>query len=109
MYMWLVLLLVGSFDGPVRHRKRLLLCSNVLVRRGDGPRVGALHLWLRSRPICAGCRRGRKLSGGDKDSGGVVPETERALATGIFNSGSNVGAIVGPLAVPFIAVTYGWQ
>ncbi|MBA3762203.1 MAG: MFS transporter, partial [Chthoniobacterales bacterium] len=37
------------------------------------------------------------------------PKKERALATGIFNSGSNVGAIVAPLAVPFIAVTYGWQ
>ncbi|HSS20494.1 MAG TPA: MFS transporter [Pyrinomonadaceae bacterium] len=37
------------------------------------------------------------------------PKKERALATGIFNSGSNVGAIVGPLAVPFIAVSYGWQ
>jgi len=37
------------------------------------------------------------------------PKKERALATGIFNSGSNVGAIVGPLAVPFVAVSYGWQ
>ena len=37
------------------------------------------------------------------------PRKERALATGIFNSGSNVGAIVAPLAVPFIAVNYGWQ
>ena len=37
------------------------------------------------------------------------PKKERALATGIFNSGSNVGAIIGPLAVPFIAVRWGWQ
>ena len=37
------------------------------------------------------------------------PKKERALATGIFNSGSNVGAIAAPLVVPFIAVTYGWQ
>jgi MFS transporter, ACS family, hexuronate transporter len=37
------------------------------------------------------------------------PKKERALATGIFNSGSNVGAIVAPLVVPFIAVTWGWQ
>lgn len=37
------------------------------------------------------------------------PKRERALATGIFNSGSNVGAIVAPLAVPWIAVNYGWQ
>ena len=37
------------------------------------------------------------------------PKKERALATGIFNSGSNVGAIVAPLSVPWIAVNYGWQ
>lgn len=37
------------------------------------------------------------------------PKKERAFATGIFNSGSNVGAIVTPLAVPFIALTWGWQ
>ena len=37
------------------------------------------------------------------------PKKERALATGIFNSGTNIGAIVAPLTVPFIAVTWGWQ
>ena len=37
------------------------------------------------------------------------PKRERALATGIFNAGSNVGAIVAPLAVPWIYVRFGWQ
>lgn len=37
------------------------------------------------------------------------PKKERALATGIFNSGTNVGAIVAPLAVPAIAAAWGWQ
>ncbi|OGU33545.1 MAG: hypothetical protein A2068_07805 [Ignavibacteria bacterium GWB2_35_6b] len=37
------------------------------------------------------------------------PKKERALATGIFNAGSNVGAIVAPLVVPWITITYGWQ
>jgi ACS family hexuronate transporter-like MFS transporter len=37
------------------------------------------------------------------------PRKERALATGLFNSGTNVGAIVAPLAVPWIAVRLGWQ
>jgi MFS transporter, ACS family, hexuronate transporter len=36
------------------------------------------------------------------------PKRERALATGIFNSGTNVGALVTRLAVPWITVTYGW-
>jgi ACS family hexuronate transporter-like MFS transporter len=37
------------------------------------------------------------------------PRKERALATGIFNSGSNVGAIVAPIAVPWIALALGWR
>ncbi len=37
------------------------------------------------------------------------PRKERALATGIFNSGTNVGALLTPLIVPWIASTYGWE
>src|SRR3954469_19268577 len=37
------------------------------------------------------------------------PKKERALATGIFNAGSNVGAIVAPFIVPLITIAYGWQ
>jgi MFS transporter, ACS family, hexuronate transporter len=37
------------------------------------------------------------------------PKKERALATGIFNSGTNVGATIGPLLVLWIASRYGWQ
>ena len=36
------------------------------------------------------------------------PKKERALATGFFNAGSNVGAIVAPLLVPVIALSWGW-
>jgi MFS transporter, ACS family, hexuronate transporter len=37
------------------------------------------------------------------------PKKERALATGIFNSGTNIGAILAPLVVPWIAIKWGWQ
>jgi ACS family hexuronate transporter-like MFS transporter len=37
------------------------------------------------------------------------PQRERALATGLFNAGTNVGAIVTPLVVPFITIWFGWQ
>lgn len=37
------------------------------------------------------------------------PKKERALATGIFNAGSNIGAIVTPLIVPVILQFWGWQ
>ncbi|RYG64768.1 MFS transporter, partial [bacterium] len=37
------------------------------------------------------------------------PKRDRALVAGIFNSGSNVGAIVAPLVVPWLALTYSWK
>ena len=37
------------------------------------------------------------------------PKKERALATGVFNSGTNIGAVVAPLTVPALAATMGWQ
>jgi ACS family hexuronate transporter-like MFS transporter len=37
------------------------------------------------------------------------PQRERALATGIFNAGTNTGAILTPLLVPWIALNWGWQ
>ena len=37
------------------------------------------------------------------------PQRERALATGIFNAGTNTGAILTPLLVPWIAIRWGWQ
>jgi ACS family hexuronate transporter-like MFS transporter len=37
------------------------------------------------------------------------PRKERALATGIFNAGTNVGAIITPLVVPWITIHWGWR
>lgn len=37
------------------------------------------------------------------------PQRERAYATGIFNSGTNVGAIIAPVVVPWLAIKYSWQ
>src|SRR5262249_24522628 len=43
-----------------------------------------------------------------KAVGEWFPRRERALATGIFNSGTNIGAILTPLLIPWIALTMGW-
>ena len=37
------------------------------------------------------------------------PQKERSLATGIFNAGSSLGAVLAPLMVPWIAIHYGWR
>jgi ACS family hexuronate transporter-like MFS transporter len=37
------------------------------------------------------------------------PQSERALAGGIFNGGSNIGALIAPVVVPILALHFGWH
>jgi ACS family hexuronate transporter-like MFS transporter len=37
------------------------------------------------------------------------PQRERAMAAGIFNAGSNIGALIAPVLVPVVAARWGWQ
>ncbi|BAV04533.1 MFS transporter, ACS family, hexuronate transporter [Filimonas lacunae] len=37
------------------------------------------------------------------------PQKERSLATGIFNSGANIGAIIAPISIPAIQAAWGWE
>jgi MFS transporter, ACS family, hexuronate transporter len=39
----------------------------------------------------------------------IFPAKDRALAAGVFNSGSNIGAILAPLLVPIVTYRYGWR
>jgi ACS family hexuronate transporter-like MFS transporter len=47
--------------------------------------------------------------GGIKAVAEWFPKKERALATGLFNAGTNIGAIVTPLLVPALVLAFGWQ
>src|SRR5262245_52033010 len=49
------------------------------------------------------------IPGAIKTVGEWFPKDERALATGIFNAGTNTGAILTPLLVPWITLTWGWR
>src|ERR1700742_1405405 len=44
-----------------------------------------------------------------KASADWFPTEERALATGIFNSGTSAGALISPLLIQWVAVRFGWQ
>ncbi len=55
-----------------------------------------------------GLIEGGHFPGAIKTVGQWHPKRKRALSTGIFNSGSNVGAIVAAYAVPFVVVTMKW-
>jgi ACS family hexuronate transporter-like MFS transporter len=56
-----------------------------------------------------GLAEGGNFPGAIKTVAEWFPVKERALATGIFNCGSNTGAILCPLLVPWMAATWGWQ
>ena len=100
----------GAVDGSHWNRVGLRACNHL---------VGASRRWThapRSHSVCFGVA----LTGlGIGEAGNFpaaiktvaewFPKKERAFATGIFNEGSNVGAIIAPLTVPWIARQMGWQ
>ena len=59
--------------------------------------------------ICLGWGEGGNFPSGVKVVATWFPKKERALATSIFIAGSNVGALVAPAFVPWMALTWGWQ
>lgn len=59
--------------------------------------------------IALGLTEGGNFPGAIKAVAEWYPVKERALATGLFNAGTNVGAIVCPIAVPWMYSHLGWQ
>ena len=59
--------------------------------------------------VLLGIGEGGGFPGGIKAVAEWFPKKERAFATGLFNAGTNIGAIVTPLLVPFLVGTWGWQ
>jgi len=59
--------------------------------------------------VLLGVGEGGGFPGGIKAVAEWFPKKERAFATGIFNAGTNIGAIVTPLVVPAIVLAWGWQ
>ena len=59
--------------------------------------------------IALGLTEGGNFPGAIKAVAEWYPAKERALATGLFNAGTNVGAIVCPIAVPWLYAHLGWQ
>jgi ACS family hexuronate transporter-like MFS transporter len=59
--------------------------------------------------IALGVGEGGGFPGGIKAVTEWFPKKERAFATGIFNAGTNIGAIVTPLVIPAITIAWGWE
>jgi len=59
--------------------------------------------------VVLGLGEGGAFPSGIKSVAEWFPKKERALATGVFNAGTNIGAIVTPLLIPVITLAWGWQ
>jgi ACS family hexuronate transporter-like MFS transporter len=59
--------------------------------------------------VALGVGEGGGFPGGIKAVTEWFPKKERAFATGIFNAGTNIGAIVTPLVIPAITIAWGWE
>jgi ACS family hexuronate transporter-like MFS transporter len=56
-----------------------------------------------------GVGEGGAFPGGIKAMAQWFPKKERAFATGLFNAGTNIGAIVTPLVIPLVTLAWGWR
>jgi MFS transporter, ACS family, hexuronate transporter len=95
--------------------------DRVGVRRGLGAAVivwslaAAAHAFARTTAgfsvarAALGLTESANFPGSIKTIAEWFPRRERALATGLFNAGTNMGAIVAPLLVPWIALAWGWR
>ena len=70
--------------------------------------VGSFRGFLTAR-VSLGLGEGGNFPSAIKAVALWFPKQERALATSLFNAGSNVGAIAAPAIVPWIALTWGWR
>ncbi len=70
--------------------------------------VGSPAGFLRAR-VALGFSEGGNFPSAIKTVAVWFPRRERALATALFNSGANVGAVVAPAVVPWIALTWDWR
>jgi len=70
--------------------------------------VGSVNGFFRAR-VALGVSEGGNFPSAIKAVALWFPQRERALATTLFNSGANVGAVLAPAIVPFIAATWGFR
>src|ERR1044071_5225693 len=70
--------------------------------------VGSVTGFVMAR-VALGLGEGGNFPSAIKATALWFPKRERAFATSLFNSGTNVGAIIAPAVVPWMAFTWGWR
>lgn len=96
---------VDRFGTKVGYAVSLVLWSLAAIGHAA---VGSVRGFFAAR-VALGASEGGNFPAAIKAVALWFPKRERAFATALFNSGTNVGAIVAPALVPAIALAFGWR
>jgi len=103
------MLVAGKFIDKVGTKAgyawALIGWSFAAVGHAFGHHTWSFGMWRAALGVC----EAGNFPAANKAVAEWFPKKERAFATGLYNSGANVGAIVAPLTVPFIASAWGWE
>ena len=103
------LVFVGRFVDKVGTRIGYMVIMAVWSLSAMGHALANSVLQFGIARVCLGLGESGNFPAAIKTVAEWFPQSERSLATGIFNSGTNVGAVLAPLIVPWIALRYGWH
>ena len=103
------LLLMGRFMDKIGTRIGLALSVAVWSFAAMGHALARSVLGFGVARFSLGLAESGNFPAAIKATAEWFPKKERALATGLFNSGANIGAVIVPLIVPWIVLTWGWQ
>ena len=103
------LLLMGRFMDKIGTRIGLALSVAVWSFAAMGHALARSVLGFGIARFSLGLAESGNFPAAIKATAEWFPKKERALATGLFNSGANIGAVIVPLIVPWIVLTWGWQ
>jgi ACS family hexuronate transporter-like MFS transporter len=103
------LIIAGRFVDKVGTRIGYMVIMAVWSLSAMGHALANTVLEFGVARFCLGLGESGNFPAAIKTVAEWFPQSERSLATGIFNSGANVGAILAPIIVPWVTIRYGWH
>jgi ACS family hexuronate transporter-like MFS transporter len=103
------LLMAGRFVDRIGTRIGYMVIMAMWSLSAMGHALANTVLQFGIARACLGLGESGNFPAAIKTTAEWFPQSERSLATGIFNSGANVGAILAPLIVPWVTIHYGWH
>ena len=107
-YIWAIIIwsigaIIHAYAVPMGE-----LTNNLLALAGIAAVPASIVGFMLARAVLALGEAGN-FPAAIKATAEYFPKRERSFATGIFNSGANIGAVLAPLTVPWIAARWDWQ